>query len=162
MSVLDRIGTLRAEAEAAVAGAHSSAALEELRVRSLGRKAELPNLLRGVAQLPPEELGAVGKAANQARQALERLVTERAEQLAAGELDARLAADRVDVTLPGSPVVPVGRLHLLTATRREIEDVFMGLGFRIAEGPEVEYVHYNFDALNHDAAHPARLRSDTF
>ena len=162
MSTLDRIAALRSEAEAAIGAAPSTQALEDLRVRHLGRKAELPNLLRGVAQLAPEERGAVGRAANEARQALEALVSARAEALATGELDARLAADSVDVTLPGSPVAPVGRLHLLTATRREIEDVFMGLGFRVAEGPEIDLVHYNFDALNHDAQHPARLESDTF
>jgi phenylalanyl-tRNA synthetase alpha chain len=162
MSVLDRIGTLRAEAEAAVAGASSSAALEELRVRYLGRKAELPNLLRGVAQLPADERGSVGRAANQARQALEALIERRAAALRAAELDARLAADRVDVTLPGDPPQPVGRLHLLTQTWRELEDIFLGLGFTVLEGPEVELVHYNFDALNHDVTHPARDRSDTF
>src|SRR6476469_3115982 len=157
--MLDRIETLRAEAETAIAAAPDSAALEELRVRHLGRKAELPNLLRGVAELPPEQRGAVGKAANQA---LEALIEARKEELESGELDTRLAADRVDVTLPGDPPQPVGRLHLLTATRREIEDVFVGLGFSVAEGPEVESVHYNFDALNHDPAHPARALSDTF
>src|SRR5918998_3623544 len=107
MSVLDRIGSLRAEAEAAVAQATSSATLEELRVRYLGRKAELPNLLRGVAELPAEERGTVGRAANQARQALEALIAERAAELEASELDARLAADRIDVTLPGDPPEPV-------------------------------------------------------
>jgi phenylalanyl-tRNA synthetase alpha chain len=160
--VLDRIETLRAEATAAVDAAGTSAELEELRVRHLGRKAELPNLLRGVADLPPEQRGAVGKAANQARKAVEALIDERAAALAGGELDAQLVADAVDLTLPGTPPRPVGRLHLLTQTRREIEDVFLGLGFRIAEGPEVEWVHYNFDALNHAPAHPARGRSDTF
>ena len=158
----DRIAELRAEGEAAIAGATTAADLEHVRVTHLGRKAELPNLLRGVARLAPEERGPVGRAANEARKALEAALAERAEALERSELDARLAADRIDVTLPGSPVTPLGRLHLLTSTRREIEDVFMGLGFRIAEGPEVEYVHYNFDALNHDAAHPSRLRSDTF
>jgi len=160
--VLDRIAQLHEEGEAAIAAARTTDDLEHVRVTLLGRKAELPNLLRGVAQLAPEERGAVGRAANEARQALEALVSARAEALATGELDARLAADSVDVTLPGSPVAPVGRLHLLTATRREIEDVFMGLGFRVAEGPEIDLVHYNFDALNHDAQHPARLESDTF
>jgi phenylalanyl-tRNA synthetase alpha chain len=158
----DRIAALREEAEAAIAAAPDSAALEELRVRHLGRKAELPNLLRGVAELPPEERGAVGKAANQARQALEALIEQRKADLESSELDVRLAADRVDVTLPGDPPQPVGRLHLLTATRREIEDVFCGLGFTVKEGPEVETVYYNFDALNHDPAHPARARTDTF
>src|ERR687886_1717932 len=162
MSVLDRIGSLRAEAEDAVAGAPSSAALEEVRVRYLGRKAELPNLLRGVAQLAPEERGRVGRAANEARRALEAAVEGRRAELERAELDARLARDVVDVTLPGAPAVPVGRLHLITAMRREIEDVFMGLGFRIAEGPEIDTVYYNFDALNHEPMHPARLRSDTF
>ena len=162
MSVLDRIGSLRAEAENAVAGAPTSAALEELRVRYLGRKAELPNLLRGVAQLAPQERGTVGRAANEARQALEALIEARSGELHAAELDARLAADRIDVTLPAHPPQPVGRLHLVTATWREIEDVFLGLGFTSVEGPEVELVHYNFDALNHDPTHPSRDRTDTF
>jgi len=104
----------------------------------------------------------VGKAANQARQALEGLIEARTQELEAGELDARLAADRVDVTLPGEPPQPVGRLHLLTATWRELEDVFVGLGFTVLEGPEIDTVHYNFDALNHSPTHPARDRTDTF
>jgi phenylalanyl-tRNA synthetase alpha chain len=160
--MIERIDSLRAEAESAVATAESTAALEELRIRYLGRKAELPNLLRGVAQLPPEERGTVGRAANQARQALEHLIEQRVAQLEAGELDQRLAADRIDVTLPGEPPQPVGRLHLLTATWRELEDVFTGLGFTVVEGPEVDTVHYNFDALNHGPTHPARDKSDTF
>ncbi|HVL31864.1 MAG TPA: phenylalanine--tRNA ligase subunit alpha [Solirubrobacteraceae bacterium] len=158
----DRVAQLRAEAEAAIAGARDSAELEALRVRYLGRKAELPNVLRGIAQLPPEQRGPTGKAANQARQALESLIAARGEQLAGEELERRLQTDAVDVTLPGSPPQSIGRRHLLTATRREIEDVFLGLGFSIAEGPEVETVYYNFDALNHAPTHPARGRSDTF
>jgi phenylalanyl-tRNA synthetase alpha chain len=160
--MIDRIAKLRAEAETAIAAAAGSAELEELRVRYLGRKAELPNVLRGIAQLPPQERGPTGKAANQARQALEALIAERGEQLAGDELEQRLRSDTVDVTLPGRPPQLVGRHHLLTATRREIEDVFLGLGFRIAEGPEVETVYYNFDALNHAPTHPARGRGDTF
>ncbi|MGI8621967.1 MAG: phenylalanine--tRNA ligase subunit alpha [Solirubrobacteraceae bacterium] len=162
MEALERIEALRAEAEQAVGAAADTAGLEELRVRYLGRKAELPNLLRGIAELPPEQRGAVGKAANQARKAVEALIDERGGALAGAELDARLLADRVDVTLPGSPVRPVGRLHLLTATRREIEDVFLGLGFSVVKGPEVDTVVNNFDKLNHDAAHPARSLGDTF
>ncbi|MBW3653580.1 MAG: phenylalanine--tRNA ligase subunit alpha [Actinobacteria bacterium] len=158
----ERIAQLRAEAESAIAAAGTSAQLEELRVRYLGRKAELPNILRGIASLAPEQRGPTGKAANQARQALEALIAQRAEQLAGGELERQLQRDVVDVTLPGDPPQAVGRLHLLTATRREIEDVFLGLGFRIAEGPEVETVYYNFDALNHAPTHPARDRQDTF
>ncbi len=160
--MIERIESLRAEAERAIAQAPTTAALEQVRVRHLGRRAELPNILRGVADLPPDQRGQVGRAANQARQALESLIAARTQELEAVELDARLAADRVDVTLPGDPAQPTGRLHLLTATRREIEDVFLGLGFSVLEGPEVEFVHYNFDALNHAPNHPARDRTDTF
>jgi phenylalanyl-tRNA synthetase alpha chain len=160
--MIDRIQQLQGEAEGGIAAAGSSAELEELRVRYLGRKAELPQLLRGVAALPAEERGAVGKAANQARQALEKLIEARAAELSAGELEQRLLADRIDVTLPGSPPQSIGRLHVLSATRRELEDIFLGLGFTVMEGPEVETVHYNFDALNHSPTHPARARTDTF
>src|ERR1700730_6576037 len=157
-----RIEQLRARAESEISAAATGEVLEQLRVRYLGRKAELPQILRGVAQLAPEERGAVGQAANQARQALEALIEDRAEQLRADEPQGSLQAARVDVTLPGAPPQPIGRLHLLTATRRELEDIFLGLGFTVMEGPEVETVHYNFDALNHSPTHPARARTDTF
>ena len=160
--MLERIAQLRADGDAAVAAAAGSDELEAVRVRYLGRKAELPNLLRRVAELPPAERGAVGRAANEARRALETAIEERRAALEAAELEQRLAADVVDVTLPGSPVDPVGRLHLITATRRDIEDVFLGLGFRVVEGPETDLVYYNFDALNHTPQHPSRLPSDTF
>ena len=160
--MVERIEELRAQAEGEIVAAQASEQLEELRVRYLGRKAELPQMLRGVAQLPSEERGAVGRAANQARGALEALIDARAAELGAGELETRLREDTVDVTLPGSPPQPVGRLHVLTATQRLLEDVFLGLGFTVMEGPEVESVHYNFDALNHTATHPARARTDTF
>jgi len=162
MSTLDHIAELRAQAEAAIAQASSTDELEELRVRWLGRKAELPNLLRTVAQLPQEERAAVGRAANEARQAITRAIEESQARLAEAELLERLERDRVDVTLPGAPPQPAGRLHLLTQTRREIEDVFLGLGFRVMEGPEVETVYNNFDALNHSPTHPSRARTDTF
>jgi phenylalanyl-tRNA synthetase alpha chain len=158
----DRIAEIEREARDAIASAAGTAELEDVRVRVLGRKAELPNLLRGVAQLPPEERAAVGKAANQARQGLERALEDRAGELAARELEERLHSDRIDVTLPADPLPAIGRLHLITRTRREIEDVFIGLGFNVAEGPEVETVYYNFDALNHAPTHPSRLLTDTF
>jgi phenylalanyl-tRNA synthetase alpha chain len=158
----ERIAQIEAEAQAAIEAAQSSQALEEVRIRFLGRKAELPNLLRGVAELPPEERAATGKAANQVRQKLEVAIETRGGQLAARELDARLEQDRVDVTLPADPLPAIGRLHLLTSTWREIEDVFIGLGFNVAEGPEVETVYYNFEGLNFDSTHPSRLMTDTF
>jgi phenylalanyl-tRNA synthetase alpha chain len=160
--MIDRVEQLRREAEAAIAAAGSTSALEEQRVRFLGRKAELPNLLRSVAELPPEQRGPVGRAANEARKALDGRIEARGAELAAEELERRLRSDRVDVTLPGAPISPVGRLHLITSTRRQIEDVFLGLGFNVLEGPEVETVYYNFDALNHEPEHPARSPADTF
>jgi phenylalanyl-tRNA synthetase alpha chain len=162
LSPLQLIDTLRTRGEREIAGAQSGAQLEQLRVYYLGRKAELPQLLRGVAALDPEQRAQVGKAANQARQALEALIVARGGELAASELDSSLRSDTVDVTLPGAPPQPIGRLHVLTATRRELEDIFLGLGFTVMEGPEIESVHYNFDALNHSPTHPARARTDTF
>jgi phenylalanyl-tRNA synthetase alpha chain len=160
--MIERIEELRGQAQGEIAGATSSEAVEELRVRYLGRKAELPRMLRSVATLEPEQRSAVGKAANEARRALEQLIEERATQLDASELDERLRADALDVTLPGTPPQKVGRLHVLTATMRELEDIFLGLGFTVLEGQEVETVHYNFDALNHSPTHPARAKTDTF
>jgi len=160
--MIDRIEQVRGEGEVAIAAAASSEELEGLRVRYLGRKAQLPQMLREVATLAPEQRGAVGRAANQARQALEAQLIARARELADAELRAGLQADAVDVTLPGAPPQPIGRLHVLTTTRRELEDIFLGLGFTVMEGPEVESVHYNFDALNHLPTHPARALTDTF
>jgi phenylalanyl-tRNA synthetase alpha chain len=160
--MIDQIQQLERDAQAAIDAADSTAALEQARVRYLGRKAELPNLLRTVSRLPSDQRAAVGRAANQARQALEAAVQRRSEALAAAELDQRLVADRVDVTLPADPRPALGRLHVITQTRREIEDVFIGLGFNVAEGPEVETAYYNFDALNTPVTHPSRLMSDTF
>src|SRR3954471_15598827 len=160
--MLERIDAIHDEALSAIDRAGTTEELEELRVRFLGRKAELPNLLRGVGQLPPEERGAVGQRANEVRKALEAKLSAAVEKLHAAELDTRLERDRVDVTLPGDPPQPVGRLHLITQTWRELEDVFVGLGFTVLEGREVETTHYNFDALNHEVTHPARDRRDTF
>jgi phenylalanyl-tRNA synthetase alpha chain len=157
-----RLDQLRDEAEAAVRAAGTTAELEDLRVRYLGRRSELTGVLRSIGELPPDERGPVGQAANSVRTALEALLAERTRALEAGELDARLARDRIDVTLPGDPPAPVGRLHLITQTRREIEDVFLGLGFSIVEGPEIELDYYNFTALNMPPAHPARAMQDTF
>src|SRR6202034_1478683 len=104
MSVETKITELQTEGEAAIAAATTTSALEDVRVRFLGRKAELPNLLRGVAGLPPEERAATGKAANQARQALAAAIEQRGGELAGAELEQRLVADRIDVTLPADPL----------------------------------------------------------
>jgi phenylalanyl-tRNA synthetase alpha chain len=162
MKTLDRIEEIRREAEEAVRTAPDSEALEQLRVRYLGRKAELTTILRGIGGLDPSERGPVGKGGNEARRALEALLAERTEALGRAELDRRLADDAIDITLPGTPPVRPGHLHLLTRTRREIEDVFVGLGYRVLEGPEIEHDYYNFTALNHPPGHPARMLQDTF
>jgi phenylalanyl-tRNA synthetase alpha chain len=148
--------------EVAIAAATTAAELEELRVQWLGRKAVLTTTLRSIGDLPPDQRGPVGKEANRVKQALERLLAERTTALEGAELDRRLAEDRVDVTLPGDPPPAAGHLHLITQIRRQMEDVFVGLGFSVLEGPEVEYDYYNFTALNHPPEHPARLPQDTF
>jgi phenylalanyl-tRNA synthetase alpha chain len=159
---LDRIEEIGVEAAAAIEAAGGTAELEELRVRYLGRKAELTTILRGIAELPAEERGKVGAGANEVRKALEASIEARAAALDASELETRLAEDRVDVTLPGAPARPVGHIHLITRTTRQIEDVMIGLGYRVMEGPEVEHDYYNFTALNHPPGHPARMLQDTF
>src|SRR5947207_13064534 len=105
----ERVEQLRREAEAQIVAASTSEELADLRVRHLGRRAELPQLLRGVAELPPDERASVGRAANEARRALEDLLERREAELRGGELERRLSEDRVDVTLPGAPAQPVGR-----------------------------------------------------
>jgi phenylalanyl-tRNA synthetase alpha chain len=160
--MIERIEELAAQAREEIARARSADELEHVRVRFLGRKAELPVMLRGVGSLEPEQRAAVGQAANRARSELEALLDERSRELAAADLEGELAHDAIDVTLPGAPAHSVGRLHLLTAMRRELEDIFLGLGFTVVEGPEIETVHYNFDALNHSPTHPARALTDTF
>jgi len=158
----DRIEQLRSSAQQAIEAAGGTEALEQVRIAFLGRRAELPNLLRSVSELPAAERGPVGKAANDARREIEAAIERRQAELAAAELEQRLRRDRIDVTLPADPLPAVGRLHLITQTWREIEDVFLSLGFSVTEGPEVEHVYYNFDALNHDPTHPARAWTDTF
>ncbi len=160
--MLERIEQLGNEAATAIAGAADAAALEQLRVQYLGRKSELTQILRGIADLPADQRGPVGAGANAARAALEAELDARREQLEATEIEASLAGEAIDVTLPGTPPVAAGHLHLLTRTRREIEDIFVGLGYRVLEGPEVEHDFYNFTALNHPPGHPARAVQDSF
>jgi phenylalanyl-tRNA synthetase alpha chain len=162
MADLPDLDQIRSEGEAAIAAAGSAAELEELRVRLLGRKAVLTTTLRGIRDLPPDQRGPVGKQGNVVKQALESQLAERTAALEASELDAQLAKDAIDVTLPGDPPLPAGHLHLISQIRRQMEDIFVGLGFSVLEGPEVEYGYYNFTALNHPPEHPARAPQDTF
>jgi phenylalanyl-tRNA synthetase alpha chain len=157
-----RLDRLAVAAEMAITTARDSEELEQQRVRYLGRKSELTQILRSIAKLAPDERAELGKAANETRQTLERLVEQRSSALESAELERTIEQDRIDVTLPGDPPVSIGHLHLLTTTRREIEDVFIGMGFRVVEGPEVELDYYNFTALNIPPGHPARMLQDTF
>lgn len=144
-----------------ISAAEDLASLEEARVRFLGRKAPLTQLLRSISDLPAEQRPEVGRVGNLVRRALEAAVESRRSQLETEELVARLVQDRVDVTLPGR-YSPLGHLHLITQTQRDIEDIFIGMGYEIADGPEVETEYYNFEALNTPPDHPARSLHDTF
>jgi phenylalanyl-tRNA synthetase alpha chain len=160
--VLERIAELRRTAEAEISSAGDAAELDAARVRHLGRKAELTTILRGIGKLPPDERGRVGEAGNEARQALESQLEQRRLELEVAELERGLGDDRIDVTLPGTPPVESGSLNVLMRTLRDIEDTFVGLGYQVMEGPEVELDYYNFTALNHPPGHPARMAQDTF
>jgi phenylalanyl-tRNA synthetase alpha chain len=152
---------LVSDATARIAAAPDSAALEAVRIDVLGRKAPLVLALRELGSHPPAERRARGAELNRARAGLEQLLERRAAELGEAELEQRLRTDRVDVTLPGERR-PRGHAHLIEQTRRDILDVFVGFGYRIAEGPEVDTVYYNFDALNHARTHPSRQLTDTF
>jgi phenylalanyl-tRNA synthetase alpha chain len=140
---------LRNEARSAIAGATTLAELDEARVRYLGRKSELKQALRDVRD--PER----GRVLNTLREELERAVAERQADLERAELDRRLSDETVDVTLPGE-ANPRGHLHLITQIRREVEDTFLGLGYQVVDGREVETTRYNFDGLNFPPDHPSR------
>jgi phenylalanyl-tRNA synthetase alpha chain len=158
VSDLERIET---EALADIASAGDLASLEEARVRHTGRKSPLAAALASIGGLPPEERGPFGKRANATRVAVEAALAARQDALEAVALRERLVADWADVTLPGDPF-PLGAMHLVTQIRREVEEIFLGMGYRIADGPEVETAYHNFTALNTPEGHPARSESDTF
>ncbi len=139
----------------------SDADLESLRVRYLGKKGELTAVLRGMAGLSADERPVVGQLANKVRAEIESAIAERAAAQKQKALEAQLLEERVDVTAPGN-VPAIGHNHPLTMVRRDLEEIFLGLGFSIAEGPEVEYDYYNFQALNIPENHPARDTQDTF
>jgi phenylalanyl-tRNA synthetase alpha chain len=155
------LDALVTDAQARIAAATGSAALEEVRIDVLGRKAPLVLALRELGSVAPEERRTRGAELNRARRSLEELVDRRARELGEAELEQRLRSDRLDVTLPGT-VPPRGYAHLIEGTRRDILDVFVGFGYRIVDGPEIDTVHYNFDALNHAPTHPSRQVTDTF
>ena len=161
MSVKERIDLLKSEALAAVAAADSTADLEEVRVRYLGRSAEITEIKKSIGSLPPEDRKEVGRAANLASREIEENMEAQRAVIALAEQESRLQAEAVDVTLPGVPF-PKGHLHPTQRVIDEVVDFFVGLGYEVAEGPEVETDYYNFTALNIPPGHPARSMQDTF
>ena len=154
------IEDLRRTALDAIEAARDLEQLDEVRVRYVGRRSELVAAQRGLKDLPADERRQRGQQLNELRGALESALEQRREVLAAAELEARLAGERLDLTLPPRRLAP-GRPHLLTQVEQEIVDVFVGLGYRVAEGPEAEAGSYNFDLLNIPPDHPARTEMDT-
>ena len=152
---------LRAAWEGAVKGITNAASLEAARVRFLGRKGELTQLLSVLKELPPEERAQAGRVLNALKGEIARALEEKARQVELAERARRLAAERYDLTLPGR-WRPLGHLHPLTQVRLEIEDIFMRMGFDVASGPEVEDDYHNFEALNIPEDHPARDEWDSF
>lgn len=144
-----------------IAAATDLADLEEARIRILGRKAPLSGARSGLGRLQPEERKEVGRFANEIQAAIESALADRHEQFQAIEMAARWERERIDVTLPATVAEP-GAFHLLTQTLWEIIDVFIGLGYKVYEGPDVELSRYNFDALNTPYEHPSRSPQDTF
>ncbi len=161
MPVTERIEELKSEAMSAIEAAGSSADLEGVRVKYLGRSAELTEIKKSIGALPPEERKEVGRTSNLATREIEEHLASRTEELAAAEREARLKEEAVDVTLPGVEY-PEGSLHPTQRIIDEVVDFFVGLGYRVAEGPEVETDYYNFTALNIPPGHPARGMQDTF
>ncbi len=135
--------------------------LEEIRIRYLGKKGELTAVLRGMGALTAEERPIVGQLANDVRAYIESALAAKAEELKAEQMKAKFMKEKLDVTMPGAPA-KVGKRHPLAKVEMEMWDIFLGMGFDIIEGPEVEYDYYNFQALNIPENHPARDTQDTF
>ncbi len=138
-----------------------NADLEQIRIQYLGKKGELTAVLRGMGKLSAEERPVIGQLANEVRADIEAAITAQAEKNAAAALEKKLVDERIDVTMPGTAPAR-GRRHPLAIIQHEMEEIFIGMGFQIAEGPEVEYDYYNFQALNIPENHPARDTQDTF
>ena len=149
---------------AAMAEASSSdsiKALDELRIKYLGKKGELTAILKQMGKLSAEERPVIGQLANKVRQDIEEAITSKMSVLKAKEKERKMAAESIDITLPGKQQ-SIGKLHPLKIVENEINEIFLGMGFSVADGPEVEYDYYNFEALNLPPDHPARDTQDTF
>ncbi len=155
----EKLSQIRAEAFAQIMA--DDADLEQIKIKYLGKKGELTAVLRGMGALSAEERPVIGQLANEVRADIEGAIGKKLQEQQAKELENKLKNEKLDVTMPGSPT-PVGHIHPLTRVQRELEDIFIGMGFSIVEGPEVELDYYNFQALNIPENHPARDTQDTF
>ena len=157
----DNVQSMLTQALSEINGAADLAAIEALRVKYLGKKGEVTTLLRSMGAVAPEDRPEMGRIINEAREAIEAALEEAKAVKSASALNDKLIQEQIDVTLPGV-AKKRGHLHPLTVVLNEIQDIFIGMGFSVAEGPEVDTVYNNFDALNSPADHPSRSLSDTF
>lgn len=161
MAITEELAALEAETLAAIEAADTTSALEDVRVRVLGKAGTLTGYLRSMGSVPKEERAAVGKAVNETRVTIEEALAARKAVLEGAELAAAIDAAAVDVTLPGRSQ-QMGTRHLINGIIDEVSDIFMGLGYKVYEGSEIETDYYNFTALNAPADHPSRSMQDTF
>lgn len=157
----EQLNNIRVQAEKELSAAETIQDMENVRVKFLGKKGELTSVLRGMGALSAEERPIIGQIANEVREALENKIEELKKKLQNKERDLKLSQEVVDVTIPGKRKV-LGKKHPLTIVMDEIKEVFIGMGYEIAEGPEIEKDYYNFEALNIPKNHPARDVQDTF
>lgn len=157
----EQLTAIRSQAADALAHAGNLAELEELRIQYLGKKGELTAVMKGMGKLSPEERPVIGQLANQVRSEIEDELESRKNQLERAAADAKIQSETIDVTMPGRRR-PKGKRHPLTTVLDDLKDIFIGMGFSIAEGPDVELDYYNFEALNIPKDHPARDTQDTF
>ena len=139
----------------------NDASLEQIKIQYLGKKGELTAVLRGMGSISPEERPKIGQLANEIREKIESAIAKKVQETQAKGLERKLKAEKIDVTMPGT-ALPAGHIHPLTSVQRELENIFIGMGFEVVEGPEVELDYYNFQALNIPENHPARDTQDTF
>lgn len=157
----EALQNIQRTADELIARATDAAAVDELRVRFLGKKGELTAILKQMGKLSAEERPVIGALANEVREAITADITRRTKELEDAALQARLASEEIDVTLPGS-MPAVGKRHPFEQVLDELKEIFLGMGFDIVSGPEVELDHYNFEMLNMPKSHPARDTQDTF
>ena len=157
----EKLQSIREMAAEAMAACADSRELDAIRVKYLGKKGEVTALMKNMRSLAPEERPAFGQMVNELRSAIEAGLAENKERLEAIALERKLKSETLDVTMPGTEI-PIGKKHPINLVLDEVKDIFIGMGFSVAEGPDVESDYYNFEALNIPKDHPARDTQDTF